>query len=92
MAMMHFCPSLECRKWYHASCLEISRSIDTSPVETRGLRLLATDPDSEAPFATFAYFAERESAEDLMSIDQVILTPVPLDFSLDFPSSCLLLD
>lgn len=88
MAMMHFCPSLECRKWYHASCLEISRSIDTSPVETRGLRLLATDPDSEAPFATFAYFAERESAEDLMSIDQVILTPD----SLDLPSSCLLLD
>lgn len=36
--------------------------------ETRGLRLLAADPDSEAPFATFAYLAERESGEDVVSI------------------------
>lgn len=68
---MHFCPSLHCRKWYHASCLIIGRHFDTGASATRGLRLLAVDPDSEVPFVTFAYFAEPESAEDMGSDESV---------------------
>ncbi|RPD60663.1 hypothetical protein L226DRAFT_541065 [Lentinus tigrinus ALCF2SS1-7] len=65
-SIMHFCPRLGCRKWYHNSCLVTMGHTDTvSPPSTRGLRLLAVDPYSEVPFATFAYFSEQESAEDM---------------------------
>ncbi|CDO77753.1 hypothetical protein BN946_scf184993.g16 [Trametes cinnabarina] len=58
---MHFCPSLDCRKWYHSSCLEVSKHIDLLPPETRGLRLLAVSPDEEVLYATFEYFYDSES-------------------------------
>ncbi|RDX52381.1 hypothetical protein OH76DRAFT_1470354 [Lentinus brumalis] len=71
-AIMHFCPRLGCRKWYHASCLTTMRHIDAdSPPSTRGLRLLAVDPTSEIPNITFAYFSEQESAEDAASADKL---------------------
>ena len=71
-ARMHFCPSAGCRKWFHAHCLAERGCIDhVCPASTRGLRLLAGDPDSEVPYATFAYFAERESVEDMKCADQV---------------------
>ncbi|TFK85843.1 hypothetical protein K466DRAFT_173592 [Polyporus arcularius HHB13444] len=51
-AIMHFCPRLGCRKWYHASCLTTMRHVDTdSPSSTRGLRLLAVDPTKDAASA-----------------------------------------
>ncbi|KAI0704203.1 hypothetical protein C8T65DRAFT_654204 [Cerioporus squamosus] len=51
-ALMHFCPRLGCRKWYHASCLQTMGHIDTdSPPSTRGLRLLAVDPYKDSASA-----------------------------------------
>ncbi|KAI0752560.1 hypothetical protein C8Q80DRAFT_1146905 [Daedaleopsis nitida] len=50
--VMHFCPSLRCRKWYHTSCLHTMGYLDTiSPTSTRGHRLLAVDPDKDMQFA-----------------------------------------
>ncbi|KAI1792725.1 hypothetical protein LXA43DRAFT_918496 [Ganoderma leucocontextum] len=61
---MHFCPSLNCRKWYHSNCLAVMQHIDTtSHPSTRRIRLLANDPDSEAPFVMFGHFSEPESRE-----------------------------
>ncbi|KAL7284789.1 hypothetical protein ACG7TL_002096 [Trametes sanguinea] len=71
--VMHFCPSLNCRKWYHTSCLLASNNLDLLPAQTHGLRLLAVTPDEEALFATFEYFYEQESAEDMSNTDQVSL-------------------
>ena len=61
---MHFCPSLNCRKWYHSKCLALMQNVDTtSHPSTRSVRLLANDPDSEAPFVMFSHFSEPESRE-----------------------------
>ena len=61
---MHFCPRLDCRKWYHSSCLSVLKFVDaTAPPSTRGIRLLAVDPDSEVPFVMFGHFCEPESRD-----------------------------
>lgn len=61
---MHFCPSVNCRKWYHSNCLVLMQHLDTtSHPATRAIRLLANDPDSEAPFVMFGHFSESESRE-----------------------------
>ncbi|KAM5546059.1 hypothetical protein V8D89_000185 [Ganoderma adspersum] len=61
---MHFCPSTNCRKWYHSNCLILMKHLDTtSHPATRAIRLLANDPDSEAPFVMFGHFSEPESRE-----------------------------
>ncbi|KAI0366548.1 hypothetical protein BV20DRAFT_1002180 [Pilatotrama ljubarskyi] len=72
--LMHFCPSLKCRKWYHSSCLRnMLDQLDTLPPQTRGLRLLAVNPDEEVPFASFEYFYELESQSDITHADEVTL-------------------
>ncbi|KAI9069051.1 hypothetical protein FKP32DRAFT_1641437 [Trametes sanguinea] len=71
--VMHFCPSLKCRKWYHTSCLLASNNCDPLPGQTRGLRLLAVAPDEEALFATFEYFYEQESTEGMAYANAVSL-------------------
>ncbi|TBU47186.1 hypothetical protein BD309DRAFT_988284 [Dichomitus squalens] len=61
---MHFCPRLDCRTWYHSSCLPHLNAVDVvAPPSTRGIRLLAVDPDSEAPFVLFGHFCEPESRD-----------------------------
>ncbi|KAI0357744.1 hypothetical protein OH77DRAFT_1450282 [Trametes cingulata] len=71
---MHFCPSLQCRKWYHSSCLKsMTDQLDTLPTQTRGLRLLAVNPDEEIPFVTFEYFYEQESQSDITHDRKVTL-------------------
>ena len=70
--LMHFCPSLKCRKWYHSSCLEVMQgNLDELPLETRNLRLLANNPDEEVLFVDFGYFYEKEAHEGMMLTDMV---------------------
>ncbi|KAJ8488571.1 hypothetical protein ONZ51_g3483 [Trametes cubensis] len=72
--LMHFCPSLKCRKWYHSSCLEVMQgNLDELPLETRNLRLLANNPDEEVLFVDFGYFYEKEAHEGMMLTDMVTL-------------------
>ncbi|KAI0329779.1 hypothetical protein GY45DRAFT_1304152 [Cubamyces sp. BRFM 1775] len=72
--LMHFCPSLRCRKWYHSSCLGLMHdNLDKLPPETRNLRLLANNPDEEVLFVLFGYFYEKEAHEDMMLTDMVTI-------------------
>ncbi|KAI8996685.1 hypothetical protein BD414DRAFT_455692 [Trametes punicea] len=70
--VMHFCPSLKCRKWYHSSCLQTIRgNTDVLPTETRGLRLLAVNPDEEVLYTTLEYFYEQDALDNVPSTDKV---------------------
>ena len=87
---MHFCPSINCRKWYHSNCLVLRQSLDTiSHPATRAIRLLANDPDSAAPFVMFGHFAEPESRDIVPdSTEQVSIIAYTLVLSLvPFPKS-----
>ncbi|KAI0634559.1 hypothetical protein C8Q77DRAFT_1157366 [Trametes polyzona] len=88
--IMHFCPAAACRKWYHASCLLSRQAvlaslpaesqgagqslIDTLPPQTRGLRLLAVNPDEEVLFTTLEYFYEPESQQEIHCTDDLPLS------------------
>ncbi|KAI0634564.1 hypothetical protein C8Q77DRAFT_1055715 [Trametes polyzona] len=88
--VMHFCPAAACRKWYHTSCLLSRQAvlaslpaesqgagqnlIDMLPPQTRGLRLLAVNPDEEVLFTTFEYFYEPESQQEVHRTDDLPLS------------------
>ncbi|KAH9925019.1 uncharacterized protein BXZ73DRAFT_50167, partial [Epithele typhae] len=46
--IMHFCPSPDCRKWFHQSCLSKAHLKKDFPPELAGLSYLASNPDSLA--------------------------------------------
>ncbi|KAI0772998.1 hypothetical protein BD413DRAFT_612463 [Trametes elegans] len=70
--VMHFCPNPNCRRWHHTSCLTVTSNLhDALPLVTRGLRLLAVNPDEEVLYAAFAYFYEAESQDEICDTDGV---------------------
>ncbi|PIL28890.1 hypothetical protein GSI_08936 [Ganoderma sinense ZZ0214-1] len=78
---MHFCPSVNCRKWFHARCLALMQNLDTtSHPMTRAIRLLANDPDSQAPFVMFGHFAGPESREIVPDSTQQMTVNEALEF------------
>lgn len=71
--IMHFCPRVGCRRWYHRECLvqkDYTDSVDKYRGD-RGVRLLAVDPDMEVPCAILAWFSEpiMEGDEDAVVIE-----------------------
>ncbi|KZT64991.1 hypothetical protein DAEQUDRAFT_567256 [Daedalea quercina L-15889] len=77
--VMHFCPRLSCRRWYHQQCLDAWDEVDPTPpyLADRGVRLLANDPDNEQDCALLAYHAETQmtGAHD----EDEPPAPLPLD-------------
>ena len=58
-----------CRRWYHSSCLSAYDIDEDAPNATRGLRLLANDPDNETcVYPALSYFSDTPS-KDMDDID-----------------------
>ncbi|EMD36739.1 hypothetical protein CERSUDRAFT_95012 [Gelatoporia subvermispora B] len=64
---MHFCPRSGCRRWYHRSCLLARGHIDRPSAlynGSRGVRLLAGDPDQNASCAALNWYCESYVSSD----------------------------
>ena len=60
--IMHFCPRMTCRRWYHRECLVEKGSLEdptTRYVAERGVRLLTVDPDSEHDYPMLSFHANQ---------------------------------
>jgi len=59
--VMHFCPRLTCRQWYHQKCLIRWSNVEYPAkryLGDRGVRLLAVDPDDAQDCPLLAYYTD----------------------------------
>ncbi|KAH9914107.1 uncharacterized protein B0H18DRAFT_1046620 [Fomitopsis serialis] len=88
--VMHFCPRLTCRQWYHQKCLVRWSNVEHPAkryLGDRGVRLLAVDPDDAQDCPLLAYYTDGvkmdpdddDEIRDDGNSDSGTTLPLPLD-------------